>query len=158
MILFSCRHRPRQSDNLHPGESGAQIRDDVVDLAGSRNKDKCRPFRVAIKRINGHGAKMAQKFAAHSPRFHSSTSCRRPLHLEFVHSGGHLDDRRRLIAAKKGRPPGAVNGCRHCDNAQIIAQLGNLAHHCHNKVSVEVTLMDLIEDDGIHPSQVGVVE
>ena len=96
MILLTCRHRPGQPDHIYPGESGTQIRDDVVDLAGARNKNKCRPFSVAIKRVNGHSAKMTEKLATHSPRFHSSTSCRCPLHLEFMQSGGHLDNRRRL--------------------------------------------------------------
>ena len=158
MILLTCRHRPRQPDHIYPGEPGTQIRDDVVNLAGTRNKNKCRPFSVAIKRVNGHSAKMAEKFATHSPRFHSSTSCRCPLHLEFMQSGGHLDNRRRLNTTEKGRPPGTINGRRHRDNGQIIAQLSNFTHHCHDEVSVEVTFVDLIEDDGIHPSQVGVAE
>ena len=158
MILLTCRHRPRQPDHIYPGESGTQIRDDVVDLAGARNKNKCRPFSVAIKRVNGHSAKMAEKFATHSPRFHSSTSCRCPLHLEFMQSGGHLDNRRRLNTAEKSCPPGTINSRRHRDNGQIIAQLSNFTHHCHDEVSVEVTFVDLIEDDGIHPSQVGVAE
>jgi len=141
MILLTCRHRPRQPDHIYPGEPGTQIRDDVVNLAGTRNKNKCRPFSVAIKRVNGHSAKMAEKFATHSPRFHSSTSCRCPLHLE-----------------EKSCPPGTINSRRHRDNGQIIAQLSNFTHHCHDEVSVEVTFVDLIEDDGIHPSQVGVAE
>jgi len=132
VILLTCRHRPGQPDHIYPGESGTQIRDDVVDLAGARNKNKCRPFSVAIKRVNGHSAKMTEKLATHSPRFHSST--------------------------EKGRPPGTINGRRHRDNGQIIAQLSNFAHHCHDQVSVEVPFVDLIEDDSIHPSQVGVAE
>src|SRR5260364_356865 len=151
MILLTCRHRPRQPDHIYPGEPGTQIRDDVVNLAGARNKNKCRPFSVAIKRVNGHSAKMAEKFATHSPRFHSSTSCRCPLHLEFMQSGGHLDNRRRLNTAEKSCPPGTIDSRRHRDNGQIIAQLSNFTHHCHDEVSVEVTFVDLIEDDGIHP-------
>jgi hypothetical protein len=59
VILLTCRHRPGQPDHIYPGEPGTQIRDDVVNLAGARNKNKCRPFSVAIKRVNGHSAKMA---------------------------------------------------------------------------------------------------
>ena len=60
--------------------------------------------------------------------------------------------------AEKSCPPGTINSRRHRDNGQIIAQLSNFTHHCHDEVSVEVTFVDLIEDDGIHPSQVGVAE
>ena len=83
-----------------------------------------------------------------------------PAHLERVQHRRHLHRGHPAsgAAGQQVRPPLGVQSGRHGDESQVVAQLGELTEHGDQEVGVEVTLVDLVEDDGVNPAKFGIGE
>ena len=89
---------------------------------------------------------------------HDRPGRRTPDQLDRVRRAVGSDDRYRLVRAEDGRKPLGLGGRRGGDEAHVGAQGGaHVDEESEREVGVEVAFVALIEDDGGHAGEVGIV-